>query len=95
MFEAPPGVIDPLGPTASPGPPGTTPGETNDGGQSPGSSSSSATTPGTSIAVGVSPKTGVGAMGGKPKAKHGKHHKRMHHGKKAPKHTATSKRHKG
>lgn len=95
VFEAPLGVVDPLGPTVAPGPIGTTPGATNNGGQSPGSSSSSATTPGTSIAVGVSSKTGAGAMGGKPKAKQGKHHKRKHHGKKAPKHTARSKKHKG
>jgi hypothetical protein len=95
VFEPPLGVFEPLGPTVTPGPTDPTPVTSNDGSQSAGSGSSSSTTPGTSSTLGASSKTGAGTTGGKPKAKHGKHHKRKHHGKKTPKHPAKSEKHKG
>jgi hypothetical protein len=96
VFEAPPGVIDPLGPTVTPGPTGPTPGPSDDGGQSSRSTGSSDSSPtlGASGTPGTSSNTGTGATGDKPKAKHGKHHKREHHGTKVAKHPAMGKKHK-
>ena len=95
-FQTPPGVLDPPppGPTVTPGPTGPPPAGSNDGSQPPGSGNSSPTPPGTTSALGASPKTGTGTMGGKPKPKHGKHHKHKHHGTKAAKRPAKSKKHK-
>jgi hypothetical protein len=90
-FRAPPPpVVEPLGSTTSPGPIGNEPEVPLANGLQTGSGGSS--TPLGTGALGASSKTGAGTMGGKPKAKHGTHHK--HHGKKAPKHTAKSKKHK-
>ncbi len=97
VFEAPPGVTAPPSPADTPGPSGQTPGAStsNGGGQSAaGSGSSSSTTLGTSSALGGASKTGAGKTGGKPKAKHGKHHKRKHHGTNAAKRSAKAKQHK-
>ncbi|HWX45826.1 MAG TPA: hypothetical protein VNY52_10955 [Solirubrobacteraceae bacterium] len=79
-FEPP--VLDPPGPTVLPGPVGNEPEVPLSGGQH--------TTTGTPAApalsgaghTGTSSMTGVG----KPKPKHGKHHKRKHHDTKAAKH---------
>ena len=94
-FRAPsPPIVEPLGSITSPGPNGPMPSASNDGSQSAGSGSSSPTTPGMSSTLGTSSKTGVGTTGSKPKAKHGKHHKRKHHGKKAAKGPAKGKKQK-
>jgi hypothetical protein len=94
VFEAPSGVFEPLGPTVTPGPGSQTPVTPNDSDQSAGSGDSASTTLGASGAIGGSSKTGAGKTGGKPKAKRGKHHKHEHHGTKAAKHPAESKKHK-
>ncbi len=67
VFEAPPGVIDPLGPTVTPGPTGSTPGASSDGSQSAGSETSAPTMLGTSIALGTSGKTDAGSRVGSPR----------------------------
>jgi hypothetical protein len=100
VFEAPPGVIDPPlgasnppGPTALPGPTGPTPSTSNGASQPAESGTTSSTTLGTSSPLGAfAAKTGAGS--GKPKAKHGNHHKRKHHGKNAAKRLAHSKQQK-
>ncbi len=93
VFEPPEEhVVEPLGSTVMPT--GLAPVTSVGGSQPSGAGSSSPTTPGTLIALGASSKTGAGTSGGKPKAKHSKHHKRKHHGKKAPKRSAKSKKQK-
>jgi hypothetical protein len=84
VFEPPEeAVVEPLGSIISPTPTGPAPVISSGVSQSTGSSSSSSTTPGTSGTVGrAREKTVTVAAGGKPRAKHGKHHKRKHHGKK-------------
>jgi hypothetical protein len=95
VFEAPPGMIDPPGPTVTPEPSGPAPVTSTSGdGSQPAGGSSSSTTLGTSSILGASSITGAGTSGGEPKAKYGKHHKREHHGKKTAKHSAKRKKHK-
>jgi hypothetical protein len=96
VFEVPPGVTDPPGPTVTSGPSGQTSGASasSGGAQSAASGGASPTTLGTSSALGASSKTGAGEAGGKPKVKHGKHHKHKHHPTNAAKHPAKSKKHK-
>jgi hypothetical protein len=95
VFEAPPGVIDPPGPTVTPGPTGPTPVTSKDGSQSAGSGRSSPDeAPDVEHPRHLLEKTGAGKTGGKLKPKHGKHHKHKHHRTKAVKHPAKSKTHK-
>ena len=86
-FETPPGVLDPPGPTVSPGPVSEEPAVPLGGAQPTPSGTSSSPLHQDAGATGVSSKTGVG----KQKPKHGKQHKHKHHGTKAAKHPAKSK----
>jgi hypothetical protein len=87
-FETPPGVLDPPGPTVSPGPVSNEPEVPLGGGQHTTSGTPSPTPVGAG-SPNVPSKMGVG----KPKPKHGKHHKHQHHATKPTKHPAKSKKH--
>lgn len=101
VFEVPPGVTDPPGPTIIPGPVGKEPEVPLGGGSQTTSGTSSAPAPTGAGLPGAPAPTGVGLPGapakvvmGQPTLKYGKHHKHKHHRTKAAKHPAKSKRHK-
>jgi hypothetical protein len=81
-FEPPPGVLDPLGPTASPGPVSNEPEVPLTGGQHSTSGGNSSPAPaGGSTSAAISSKPAHG----KPSTKHGKRRKHKHHGKQTGK----------
>ena len=92
VFEVPPGMIDPPSPgVLPPAPTGDGPSATPTGGGQPaGSGTSSSPVLQTLSPLGGSSKAGAG----KPKPKHGKHHKRKHHGTKAAERQTKAKKHK-
>jgi hypothetical protein len=90
VFEVPPGVTDPPGPTVIPGPVGKEPEVPLGGGSQTTSGTSSAPAP-TGAALPSAPSN---VVMGQPTPKYGKHHKHKHHRTKTAKHTAKSKKHK-
>jgi hypothetical protein len=91
VFEPPEEpVVEPLKHSGAPGPVSNEPEVPLVGGQSTTDGSSSPAPAGGSTSAGVSSKPAHG----KPSTKHGKRHKRKHHGTNAAKHPANSKAHK-
>ncbi len=91
VFEVPPGVIDPPGPTVKPGPVSNEP-EVPLGGEQHTTSGTTSPPPSPAGAGLPSVPAKVGVVQTKPQ--YGKHHKHKHHHTKAAKHSAKRKKHK-